>query len=129
MRAVFIMRLSPPAKVCHAAVLDRYYTLLKREMRSEVQCSPEATDAALQHSHTFIFARIEHALMKRLQHVSDREFVQISCIVSVAPPPSDSSSPLRKLRVIMETSHSRTVPPPPLSKLNWRICDNKFIEE
>ena len=98
-------------------------------MRSDVASSPEAVHQHAQQHHTFTFAGVEHVLMKRIQGVSDREFVQVSCVVSVAPPPSDSTAPLRKLRVIMETSYPRTVPPPPLPGLVWKICENKFIDQ
>ena len=107
----------------------RYYTHLKREMRSDIPSSSDTSDAHMQQHHTFAFSGIDHVLMKRLQSVSDREFVQISCLVSVAPPPSDSTAKVRKLRVIMETSYPRTVPPPPLPGLVWKLCENKFIEQ
>ena len=119
----------------------RYYTLLKREMRSDAPSSSTPAPAAahtqqqqqqqqqqLQQHHTFTFASLEHVLMKRLPSVADREFVQISCILAVAPPPSQAQERARRLRVTMETSHARAAPAPPLPGLAWKICDNKFID-
>jgi hypothetical protein len=108
----------------------RYYTILKREMRLDVSSSAAAAATpSIQQHHTFTFADIEHVIMKRLQNVPDREFVQISCVLSVAPPPSQSDAAVRKLRVVMETSRPRTAPPPPPPGLVWRICENKFIDQ
>jgi hypothetical protein len=96
-------------------------------MRSDAASSPAAAAAPTQ-QHTFSFVAIEHVIMKRLQNVPDREFVQISCVLSVAPAPP-SSDAVRKLRVVMETSRPRTAPPQPVPDLVWKICENKFIDQ
>ena len=132
------------AAVCIAVLVTlvsrgRYYTLLKREMRLDPTPPTSSVSSAgaqqqqqqqqhMQQHHTFTFVSVEHVLMKRLPSVPDREFVQISCILAVAPPPSEAQARARRLRVTMETSHPRTPPPPPLPGLAWKICDNKFID-
>ncbi len=103
---------SPPPSLPHSLltcpVLSRYYTHLKREMRTDFPLSSDIDAAAHQH-HTFSFVSIDHVLMKRLQNVPDREFVQATCVLSVAPPPSASNAPARRLRVVLETNYPRTV--------------------